>query len=107
MQALWQDVRVGAWMLLKILGFTLAVALTLGLGIGANVAVFSIVNTMLLRPMPVAEPSNLYVLATVHQENEDPHSVSWKDYQDVRARRDIFSELSAYSINFAGLNVDN
>jgi putative ABC transport system permease protein len=107
MHTLWQDVRHGVRMLAKNPGFTLAVALTLALGIGANAAVFSIINTLLLRPLPVADPGNLYFLSSVHQENEQPHNVSWKDYLDYRARHDIFSDLSAYSIGFAGLSADN
>jgi predicted permease len=107
MSTLWQDVRIGARMLIKNPGFTLTVALTLGLGIGANAAVFSIVNTMLLRPLSVANPDNLYLLTTVHQENDQPHNVSWKDYVDVRERRDIFSDVAAYSLSFAGLSADN
>jgi putative ABC transport system permease protein len=105
--SLFQDVRLGLRMLAKNPGFTVAVALTLGLGIGANAAVFSIVNTLLLRPPPVADPTNLYVLATTHQENEAPHNVSWKDFADYRQRRDLFSELAAFEIGFAGLSADN
>jgi predicted permease len=107
MQTLLQDLRQGARALLKSPGFTLTVALTLGLGIGANAAVFSIINTMLLRPMPVADPGNLYLLTSVHQENDKPHTVSWKDFVDARERRDVFADLSANSIGFAGLSADN
>jgi predicted permease len=102
-----QDIRLGLRMLVKNPAFTLAVALTLGLGIGANAAVFSIINTLLLRPPPVADPANLYVLATTHQENEAPHSVSWKDFADYQQRRDLFSELAGFEIGFAGLSADN
>jgi predicted permease len=107
MDTLWQDIRQGARLIVKRPGFTLAVALTLGLGIGANAAVFSIVNTLLLRPLAVADPNNLYFLSTTHKDNEEPHGVSWKDYADAAVRHDIFSHLSAYSIGFAGLSADN
>jgi predicted permease len=106
METLRQDMRQGARTLLKSPGFTLTVTLTLALGIGANAAVFSIVNTLLLRPLPVADPQNLYVLATVHQENQDPHPVSWKDFMDYRESR-VLSAAAGYSIGFAGLSVDN
>jgi predicted permease len=106
METLRQDMRQGVRMLLKSPGFTLTVTLTLALGIGANAAVFSIVNTLLLRPLPVADPQNLYVLAAVHQENQEPHSISWKDFIDYRESR-VFSDAAGYSIGFAGLSVDN
>jgi predicted permease len=104
MHSLWQDVRQGARMLVKSPAFTATVVLTLGLGIGANAAVFSIVNTLLLTPLPVADPGNLYVVSVTHQDNERPHQVSWADYVDYRDRGTVFSELSAYSIGFAGLS---
>ena len=71
--------------------FTAAVVLTLGLGIGANAAVFAIVNRMLLRPMPVRDPGNLYVLAIQHEGNESPHNVSWLDYLDYREQNSTMS----------------
>ncbi len=104
---MWQDLRHGARMLLRAPVFTLTIALTLGLGIGANAAVFSIVNSLLLRPLPVADPLNLYVLAVTHPDNDDPHSVSYADFVDYRDHSGVFSELAAYAINFAGLSSEN
>ncbi len=106
MDSLWQDVRQGLRALVKTPGFTITVALTLALGIGANAAVFSIINTLLLRPLPVADPDNLYVLCVVHQDNEQPHGVSWPDYVDYRDRSGVFSDVAAFSLSFGGLSAD-
>ena len=107
MDTLWQDVRQGARMLIKNIGFTITVGMTLGLGIGANAAVFTIVNALLLRPLAVSDPNNLYVLTSIHEDNPEPHGVSWMDYQDYRSRSDVFSDVAACSFGFVGLSADN
>src|SRR6185436_9645241 len=107
MDSLWQDARLGLRTLLKAPLFTAAVVITLGLGIGANAAVFTIVNRMLLKPLPVQDPTGLFVLANQHEGNEDLHNLSWLDYVDYRDRSGAFADLAAYDVNFIGLSADN
>ena len=57
--------------------------------------------------LAVSDPHNLYIVTTVHEENPDPHQVSWKDFVDYRDQSGVFSELSGYTIGFAGLAADN
>jgi hypothetical protein len=64
MNSIWQDVKYGLRVLRNSPGLTLVVVLTLALGIGANTAIFSIVNQFLFKPLPVRDPSQLVVIAS-------------------------------------------
>jgi putative ABC transport system permease protein len=95
MQTLLQDLRYGARMLLKRPGFTLIAVITLALGIGANAAIFSVVNAVLLRPLPFKDPGRLvWVWGTVPKSGQANHSpVEFLAYQ---AQQTSFTEMAAY-----------
>src|SRR6185369_8217065 len=93
MQTLWQDLRYGARMLVKKPGFTLIAVLTLVLGIGANTAIFSVVNALLLRPLPYTESERLVLLSEKTREGER-HSASYPNYADWRTRAQSFEGMA-------------
>ncbi|MGH9752999.1 MAG: ABC transporter permease [Blastocatellia bacterium] len=90
MNTLWQDLRYGARTLLKNPGFTLIAVLTLGLGIGANTAIFSVVNGVLLRPLPYQEPERIVTLL-----NDARSPVSPANFLDFRANSQSFAQMAA------------
>jgi predicted permease len=105
-ETLFQDIRYGARMLIKNPAVTLVAVITLALGIGANTAIFSAVNGMLLRPLPVANADRLDVIAGQLKGVDGFSSFSYLDYRDLRAQATGFSDVIAYNINLMGLNVD-
>jgi macrolide transport system ATP-binding/permease protein len=104
LDSLLQDVRHTFRMLRKNPGFTFIAVLTLALGIGANTAIFSVVNSFALRPLPVRDPSRLVVVAQQMQDSSFLGSLSYPDLLDYRAKSDAFAEMAGFSINFAGLS---
>jgi putative ABC transport system permease protein len=94
MSTLFQDFRYGLRMLAKNPGFTLAVVLTLALGVGANTAVFSVVNTVLLKPLPYAEPGRLMNVVSMRTRGTPvPDTLSYPDFFDFRAQNHVFEHL--------------
>jgi predicted permease len=97
MYTLLQDLRYAARTLSKRPGFALLVVVTLALGIGANTAVVSVVNAMLFRPRPVAQPERLVELY-VGDVSHPYHAGSYQDFLIFRDQPEIFSGLAAYSV---------
>jgi len=99
-----QDLRYGLRMLAKNPGFTAVAVLTLALGIGANTAIFSVVNGVLLRPLPYADPGRLM---TVYETSREfgQMSVAYPNFLDWRRENHAFTDIAAYrgdDFNFTG-----
>ena len=104
MQILRQDLRYGARMLAKKPAFTIVAVITLAFGIGANTAIFSVVNAVLLRALPYNNPDQLIVLSTITP-NGDPDGLSIPEAQDYRNQMQSLEDLVAFqsqSVNVTG-----
>src|SRR5215217_5062173 len=95
LEELLQDLRIGVRMLRKNPGFTLVVAATLALGIGANTAIFGLVNALLLRPLPIVKAPGQLVLL-VRGDGRGP-TLSYPDFRVLRERNEVLSDLALYT----------
>ena len=101
LETLWQDVRFGLRVLRKSPGFTAVAVLTLAMAIGANAVVFSLLNSLIIRPLRLPQAQSLYMI----EEGKDNSPMqSYLDYIDLRDRNHSFDSIVAYSIDEAGLN---
>ena len=106
MTTLWHDIRYGARMLMKTPGITVIVIVALALGIGANSAIFSVVNTVLLRPLPYEESEQLIFL-NEQSPVMDGMSISYPNYLDWRTQTQTFEKIGicnsgSYNLTGAG-----
>jgi putative ABC transport system permease protein len=102
---LWQDLRYGVRMLLKQPVFTIVAVIALALGIGANTAIFSVVNAVLLRPLPYEESDRLVFLSERSQQM-DGMSISYPNFTDWREQNQAFESIAVYnrgSYNLTGV----
>jgi predicted permease len=95
MESLIQDLKYAARVLLKSPGFVLIAVLTLALGIGANTALFSVVNGVLLRPLPFPRADELVILSE-KSANFDSFSISYPNFLDWQRSNSSFASLAAY-----------
>ncbi len=102
MHSLTQDIRFSLRKLRKSPGFALTAILTLALGIGANVVVFSVLNAFVLRPLDIPEPRNIYQISRLHAGWD---TQSYPDYIDYRDKNTAFTNLAAYGFTGGGVTV--
>ncbi len=97
MKTLLQDLRYGARMLLKTPGFTFVAVLTLALGVGANTAIFSVVNAVLLRSLPFANAERTVMVWENNRARNHPHNViSPANFLDWQDQQNVFDEMSVF-----------
>src|SRR5690349_21613044 len=98
-----QDIRYALRALRKNPGFTAVAVVTLACGIGANTAIFTLVNALLLRPLPVQSPSELLTVYTADPKNPGDLGVSYPNYEEYRDKNSVFSGLLASAFTGATL----
>ena len=98
MKNIWHDIRYGSRMLWRSRGFTAVAVLTLGLGIGANAAIFSVINSVLLNPYPYKDPDRLLVLRMANMKRGiSDLNVSYADYTHFKERNKVFEDIALIS----------
>ena len=95
METLLKDIRYAIRSLAKHPGFAAIAVITLALGIGANTAIFSLVNTVLLRPLPVPQPEQIVSVA-LRGKGDSILAFSYPNYKDFRDRNQVLSGLLVY-----------
>jgi putative ABC transport system permease protein len=102
MATLWQDLRFAIRMLVKNPGFAVVAILTLALGIGADTAIFSVINSVLLRPLPYSQADRLVYLGETSQQIPEM-SIAMANFDDWRGQNSVFENMAAYQNNDAVL----
>jgi predicted permease len=104
MGTLFQDLRFALRQLRKAPSFAATAVLTLALGIGANTAIFSLVNTLLLKPLPVPNPEQIMSLLLRESNGPMTAAFSWNEYKQIRSQSErSFSDIFAYTVSLDGL----
>ena len=104
MRGIVEDIRFAFRLVAKRPAFTAIVVVTLALGIGGNTAIFSIVNSFLLRPLPFDEPEELVYLGEYYRDSGQPGVTSWVNFNDFRQQNTVFEDMAAWWSGVANLS---
>ncbi len=104
-ESLLNDVRYAFRWMRRSPGFSAVAILSLGLGVGVNTAMFSLVDSLLFRPLPVTSPETLVDVFTAGGDGDDYATTSYADFQDLKAQNTVFSDLLGYSPMMAPLSL--
>src|SRR4026208_1244023 len=99
MTGFWQDLRLALRSVRKQPGFTLTAAITLALGIGANTAIFSVINALILNPLNIADADRVVALWRTAKDKRDKGPASYLDLQEWRAQANGFEAIGGYKPN--------
>ena len=106
-ETFFQDIQFAFRMFRKAPSFTAIAVLSLGLGIGVNTATFGLVNTVLLRPLPVRDPDQLVTFSFRQHDGTSAPVFSYPDYKDIRRQAAaVFSDILAYRVGLDGLSIN-
>src|SRR5580698_4912480 len=107
MQSFWQDMKYAMRSLRNAPGFAMIAIITLGLGMAVNTTVFSVINGLLLRSLPVPHPEQVTVLALKQQGTDGFQTFSYPDFLDVRSEASSTAEVFAYRTTLASVIFEN
>ncbi|MGE3489609.1 MAG: ABC transporter permease [Vicinamibacterales bacterium] len=105
MDTLLKDIRYALRWMARSPGFSAVAILSLGLGVGVNTAMFSLVDSLLFRPLPVTEPSTLVDVFTSSGDGDEYATSSYADFQDLKAQNTVFTDMMGYSPMMAPLSL--
>src|SRR5688572_25725794 len=112
MESLWQDLRHGTRMLVENPGFTFVAMISIAIGVGANAAMFSLADGLVLRPLQVPRAGDVVAVSAIAPRAAESFSfvsnrlLSYPDYVDLRDRTQSFSGLLAYTVTMASFAAD-
>ena len=107
MQSFWQDIKYAMRALRKAPGFAVIAIVTLGLGMAINTTVFSVINGLLLRSLPVSHPEQITVLALKQQGTDGFQTFSYPDFLDIRSQSKSIGEVFAYRTSLVSIVAQN